>query len=87
MNLESRENKVFENKDLCNIAMSFKDTIILEFNQCRKSDKAPFITYEDLESLIKTDRCKNNPEKSSPTKTGDHISSGFSMSTNRHLKT
>ena len=61
--------------------MPFKDTIILEFNQCWKSDKTPFITYEDLESLIKTDGCKNNPEKSSPTKTGEHISSGFSIST------
>ena len=27
-------------------------TKILEFNQCHKSDQAPFIIYADLESLI-----------------------------------
>ena len=49
--------------------MPFEDVKILEFNQYQKSDKAPFITYADLECLIeKTDRCKNNPENSSTTK-------------------
>ena len=49
--------------------MSFEDIKILEFNQYQKSDKAPFITYADLECLIeKIDRCKNNPENSSTTK-------------------
>ena len=47
-----------------------------------KSDKVPFIIYAELESLKKTvDRCKNNFENSSTTKIGEHISSGFSMST------
>ena len=32
--------------------MPSKDTKILEFNKYRKSDKAPFIIYADLESLI-----------------------------------
>ena len=49
------------------------------FNQYRKSDKATFIIYPDLECLIKnTDGCKNNPENSFTAK---HIPSGFSMST------
>ena len=39
-------------KDFCNIAISSEDTKILEFNQCKKSDKAPFIIYVDLECLI-----------------------------------
>ena len=57
------------NKDFCNFLMSFEDTKILEFNKYCKSDKAPFIIYADLESLIeKIDVCKNNPEKSSTTK-------------------
>ena len=43
--------------------MPFEDTIILEFNQYQKPDKAPFIIYADLECIIeKTDGCKNNPE-------------------------
>ena len=40
--LESYE-KVCENKDFCNVIISFEDTRILEFNQYQKSDKAPFV--------------------------------------------
>ena len=58
------------------------DTKIIEFNQYKKSDKAPFIIYADLECLIeKIDRCKNNPENSSATKVSEHIPSGFSVCT------
>ena len=32
--------------------MSSKDTIILDFNQYKKSNKAAFIIYVDLECLI-----------------------------------
>ena len=47
-----------------------------------KSDKKPYIIYVDLESFIKkVDGCANNPEKSSTTKTGEHIPSGYSIST------
>ena len=43
--------------------MNSGDTKILEINQYKKSDKAPFIIYTDLECLIeKIDGCKNNPE-------------------------
>ena len=59
-----------------------EDTKILEFNQYCKSDKAAFMIYTDLESLIiKIDGCKNNPEESSTTKVSEHIPSGFSMFT------
>ena len=40
---ESHE-KVCENKDLCNIIMSFKDTKV-EFNQYQKSGKIPVTSY------------------------------------------
>ena len=54
---------------------------MLIFNQYMKSDKTPYITYADLESLIKKKKgCPNNPEKSS-TKIGEHIPCGYSMST------
>ena len=36
-----------------NIGMSSKDTKKLEFNRYQKSDKAQFIIYAELESLIK----------------------------------
>ena len=71
-------------KKVCekNVKTRSEDTKILEFNQYQKSDKAPFITYADLEYLIeKTDECKNNPQNSFTTKLSKHIPSGFSMST------
>ena len=62
--------------------MHSEDTKIIEFNQYDKSDKAPFIIYADLECLIeKIDGCKNNPDNLFTTKVGQHIPSGFSMST------
>ena len=43
--------------------MLSEDTKILEFNQYKKSDKAPFFIFADREYLIeKIDGCKNNPE-------------------------
>ena len=62
--------------------MHSEDTKIIEFHQYEKSDKAAFIIYADLECLIeKIDGCKNNPDNSFTTKVGQHIPSGFSMST------
>ena len=62
--------------------MPSEDNKILEFNQYQKSDKAPFITYADLECIIeKNGGCKNNPENISTTKVCEHIPSGFSMAT------
>ena len=61
--------------------MSSKETKRLEFNQYRKSDKAPFIIYADLTYLIENiDGFKNNPEKLSTTKIGEHFPLGFSVS-------
>ena len=79
--LESRE-KVWENKDFCNLIMLSKDNEILELNQYQKYHKALFVICTDLECVIeKIDRCKNNPENSSTTRVSKHIPSGFSMST------
>ena len=55
---------------------------ISEFNQYRKSHKAPFIIYADLECIIeKIDGSKNNHENLFTTKVSEHVPSGFSMST------
>ena len=60
---------------------SEKDNI-LEFNQCMKSDKMPYITYTGIESLIrKIDGCANSPENSSTTKIDEHISCRYSIPT------
>ena len=73
--------RVCENKEFCNIIMSFEDNKILEFNQYRKSDKAPFIIYADLECIIeKIDGNKNNPESSLTKNLSKIILSCFSMS-------
>ena len=74
--------KVCGNKDLCNVIMRSEDTKILEFNQCQKSDKAPFIIEAVFECMIeKIGGCKSNPENSSTKKVSKHIPSGFSIST------
>ena len=55
-----------------------KNPRILEFNNYQVYDKAPFIIYKDLESLIeKIVIYKNNCEKSSTTKVSKDIPSGF----------
>ena len=74
--------KVSKNKSFCGANMPSQEAQILEFNQYQQSDKATFITYADLECLIKkVDGCKNNPENSSTSKVSKHIPLGFSMST------
>ena len=43
--------------------MPSEDTKIYKRNQNQKSDKAPFVTFADLECVIeKIDGCKNDPE-------------------------
>ena len=79
--LKSHE-KVCENKDFCTIVMLSEKGNISEFNQYMKSDKMPYITYANIESLIKIrDGCSNNPEKSSTSKLGAHIPRGYSVLT------
>ena len=40
------------NKDFSKVIMPCEDTKILEFDQCQKSDKAPYIIYADLQFII-----------------------------------
>ena len=70
--------RVCENKDFCSIIMPSDDTKILEYNQCQKFDKAPFIIYAYLERIIeKIDGCKSNPENSSTTQVSKYIPSAW----------
>ena len=79
--LQSRK-RAYENKDFCNVNMSYEHTKILEFNHIQKSDQAPFIIYVHLESKIeKIYGCKKSSENSSTTKLSNHIPSDYSMST------
>ena len=59
--------------------MPSKDTKILKFNLYKKSDKAAFTFYADLECIMeKIYGCKNNCGNKQGSK---HITSGFSKST------
>ena len=79
--LKSHE-KVCKNKYFGGIAIPSERYKILEFNQYMISDKIPYIIYADIKSLIKkVDGYANNPENSSTTKIGDHITSRYLMST------
>ena len=74
--------KKCKNTDFCGVVMPSEDTKILEFNKYWKIDKTPSIIYAYLKSLIKViDGYKYNFEKSSTTKVGEHIPSGFLMPT------
>ena len=68
------KNKLEWRKKLCE-----KNGVKNKFNQYQKSDKVPFVIFANLECLI--EKIKNNSENSSTTKVGQHIRSGFSMST------
>ena len=51
---------------------------ISELNTYMKSDKMSYIIYADFESLIrKIDGCAHNPENSSTTRIGKHVSCGY----------
>ena len=79
--LESNK-KGCDDENFCNKIMPSEDTKILEFNKNKKSDKASFIIYADLECIIKKiDGCQNSPENPSTTKVREHLPSGFSLST------
>ena len=70
-----------KNIGFCNITLRSDGTKILEFNQYQKRDKAPFIIYAHVETLIeKIDGCTNNPKKSPLTKAIEPIPLGFSVS-------
>ena len=43
--------RAYENKDFCYVDMPSDGTKILEFNQCQKSDKAPFTIYAEFECI------------------------------------
>ena len=54
---------------------------ILECSPGDKSLKAPFITYADLECLLKKKQfCQNNPENSYTQRKTKHQPSGYSLS-------
>ena len=83
--LKSHE-KVCKSKDFCGILIPSEKDNILEFNQDKKLDTVPYIIYADIEFLIKKKKkngSANNPEKSSVSKLGEHISCGYSMLTIR----
>ena len=60
--------------------MPMDKTKIFEFQQNKKSDKLPFIIYEDLEYIKENiDEFKNNSENSPTKKVSKNIPSVFSM--------
>ena len=62
--------------------MPKEDKNMLKYNHGKKSMKAPFIIYADMDSLLeKINTCYSNPEKSSETKINKHKASGYSLFT------
>ena len=66
----TKKNKLKEHEEICNnhdschIEMPKWAKKILKYNRGKKSLKAPFAIYLDLECLLKKEQyCQNNPEK------------------------
>ena len=75
-----------ENKDFCGVVTSFEATEILSLINTENPIRHDFIICADLETLVKIAHgFKNNPEKSSIAKIGEHMPCGYSMSTTWNL--
>ena len=62
--------------------MPDEDNEILKYVSGEKSIKVPFVTYADLECLLKKiNTCQNNPDKSYTEKKATHRPSGCSLTT------
>ena len=62
--------------------MPKEDNKISKYSYGKKSTRAPFAIYADLECLLeKMSTCHNNPEKSSTTKINKHTPSPYSLFT------
>ena len=62
--------------------MPDEDNKILKYISGKKSLKAPFVIYADLECLLrKINTCQNNPDKSYTEKKATHTPSGYSLVT------
>ena len=70
---KSKHKEKYVKKKKGNVVMPSEETKILESYLIRKSDKAFFFVYANLESWIKmTDGCKYNPEKKFTRKINEH---------------
>ena len=73
--------KLFSNHDHCEIIMPDEGKNILKFNQRDNLLKASHIFYFDIETLLlKTQSCKNNPEKPYTETKAIYEPSGYSLS-------
>ena len=48
--------KKYAKTNFCGIVIPSKKNNVLEFNQCMKSDKMPYIIYADMKCLIKKNK-------------------------------
>ena len=72
--------RICENHDYCHVEMSTKVNKTLKYNHGKKSFKAQFKIYPDLEYLlIKQQSCQNNPNKSYTERKAMHVPSGYGL--------
>ena len=91
-NSYTTENELKEHEEICNkhdscrIEMPKLFEQILKYNPGKKSLKAPFAIYLDIECLLKKEQsCQNNPEKSYTEKKAKYEPSGWAIFTNCSL--
>ena len=77
LNKLKKHERVCNNHDYCHVDMP-KEHEKIKYLPGEKSLKAPFITYVDLECLLKKMKyCQNNPENSYTEKKAKHKPSGY----------
>ena len=78
-NLEAHK-KICENHNYCYVEMPNEDNKIIKYNQGEKSIKLPFVSYADLECLLKKmSTFQNHPNES--YQINKHTPSGYSLYT------
>ena len=73
--------KMCENHDYCYVQMPKNKNKILEYKHNKKSKRAPFVIYSDLEGLLQKTNDENNDQNKSTIKINNHIPCGYSMYT------
>ena len=77
-NTLKRLERLCGNNDYCHVEMPTRDNKTLKYNHGKKSLKAPFTIYADLECLlIKEQSCQNNSNESYTERKAKHEPSGY----------
>ena len=75
-----KHQRICDDHDFCHITMPNNNNKVLKYVPRKKSLKHPFISYSDLECILRIlDTYQNNPEKSYTENKALHVPSGYAL--------